>query len=154
VAEPERFRLRADAMAGMARRLNLRFALTVATVAIIVIALFSAGLRDREGGYGALTVGLGLLALLAFWSWRSRLTRFRERWGSFTVLLEPDALGRTVKGYPDVRIPRAEVASVGEAPAGIVVRARGGAAIVVPRELEGYERVRAAVKAWKTGTPT
>ena len=151
MAEPEHFRLRADAMAGMARRLNLRFALTVATVAIIVIALFSAGLRDREGGYGALTVGLGLLALLAFWSWRSRLTRFRERWSSFTVVLEPEALGRTVKGYPDVRIPRAEVTSVGEAPAGIVVRARGGAAIVVPRELEGYERVRAAVSAWKPG---
>lgn len=151
MAEAERFRLRAGAMQGMARRLNLRFALTVATVAVIVIALFMGGLRDREGGgYGALAVGLVVLAVFAFWGWRRRVTRFRERWASFTVTLEPDAIARTVQGYPDVRIPRAEVTSVGEAPAGIVVRSKG-AAVVVPRELEGYERIREVLAGWKAG---
>ncbi|MFO0581504.1 MAG: hypothetical protein U0229_04455 [Anaeromyxobacter sp.] len=147
---PETFRLRADAMQGMARRLNLRFLLTVGAVALIVVALFSAGLRDQEGGYRALAVGLVILAVFAYWGWRRRLTRFRERWASFTIVLEPDALVRTVVGYPETRIPRAEVASVGEAPAGVVVRAKGGQAIVVPRELDGYDRLRAAVASWKT----
>ncbi len=145
----ERFRLRAEAMQRMARRLNARFALTVATVALLVVGLYSAGLRDREGGYASLAVGLAVLAVLAFWSWRRRLTRFRERWASYTVVLGPAAVERTVVGYPDVRIARDEVTAVGDTPGGLVVRGRSGEAVAVPRELEGYERLRAALLAWK-----
>jgi hypothetical protein len=145
----ERFGLRGDAMHGMARRLNARFALTVATVALLVVGLFSAGLRGREGGHASLAVGLGVLAVLAFWSWRRRITRFRARWASYTVVLGPDAVERTVEGYPDVRIARADVAAVGDTPGGLVVRGRSGEAVAVPRELQGYERLREALLGWR-----
>jgi MYXO-CTERM domain-containing protein len=148
-AKRERFGLRADAMKGMARRLVLRFAFTAGAAALLVVAAFASGLRGPDGGAGPLVLGLGLLALLAFWSFRRRTARFRARWASFSVVLEEAAVSRTVEGYPEVRIERGEVASVGEAPVGLVVRARQGPALVVPRELEAYDRVRAAILAWK-----
>jgi hypothetical protein len=151
-ATGERFRLRADAMRGMSRRLAWRFALTVAAAAFVVVAAFAAGLRGRDGGASPLVLGLALLIALAAVSFRRRTARFRARWATFTVVLEDAAVARTVEGFPDVRIARADVASVGEAPAGLVVRARAGPALVVPRELEGYERVRAALLAWVPGT--
>jgi hypothetical protein len=33
---------------------------------------------------------------------------------------------------------------------GVVVRDRSGRSLLVPRELEGYERVRGLVSAWRT----
>jgi hypothetical protein len=145
----ERFGLRPEAMKGMARRLVLRFALTAGAAALLVVAAFASGLRGPDGGAGPLVLGLGLLALLAAWSFRSRTARFRARWASFRVVLEEAAVSRTVEGYPEVRIERGDVASVGEAAAGLVVRARAGPALVVPRELEAYDRVRAAILAWR-----
>ena len=50
-----------------------------------------------------------------------------------------------------VRIARADVETIGERADGIVVRARGGAALVVPRELEGYARLREALAGWAAG---
>jgi hypothetical protein len=148
-SDEERRGLRAEAMQGMARRLGLRFALTVGAAALLVVAAFASGLRGADGGAGPLVVGLALLALLASWSFRRRRARFRARWASFTVVLEETAVSRTVVGVPEVRIERGEVASVGEAPAGLVVRARAGPALVVPRELEAYDRVRAALLSWR-----
>jgi hypothetical protein len=37
---------------------------------------------------------------------------------------------------------------VEELAAGVVVRSRGGASLLVPRELEGYERARATLAEW------
>jgi hypothetical protein len=147
----ERFRLRADAMSGMSRRLVRRFALTVAAAALLVVAAFASGLRGEGGGAGPLLVGLGLLSLLALWSFRRRTARFRARWATFTVTLDDGAVARTVEGFPEVRIGRGEVASIGEAPAGLVVRSRAGPALVVPREIEQYERIRDALLRWRAG---
>jgi hypothetical protein len=53
-----------------------------------------------------------------------------------------------VDGFPPIRIARAEVVSVEERPAGVVVRSRDGASLLVPRELEGYERARDVLAGW------
>lgn len=146
---PEHFRLRADAMAALRRRLDRRFAATLLATALLVVLAFASGLRGGGlGGWGTLAVGLGLLAALAAWSYRRRIRTFRARWESFTVVLGEDAVSRSVDGHPELRIVRAEVAEVGEAPAGLVIRARTGSALVVPREIEGYERLRSALSAW------
>jgi len=149
MSDPERFRLRADAMSALRRRHDRRFAATLLAATFLVVVAFVSGLRGGGlGGWGTLLIGLGLLAALATWSYRRRVRTFRARWESFTVALGDDAVSRTVEGHPEVRIARAEVAAVGEAPAGLVVRSRGGHALVVPREIEGYDRLRSALSAW------
>jgi hypothetical protein len=55
---------------------------------------------------------------------------------------------RQVDGFAPLRIARAEVEAVGERADGLVVRGRGGVALLVPRDLEGYARLRAALAAW------
>jgi hypothetical protein len=152
----QRFRLRGDVLAESRRPLDRRFGLTVVAAAALVVLAFAAGLRGGgPGGSGTLVLGFGILLLLALWSWRRRTAAFLARWRGFEVVLEPSAIVRLAHGQPPVRIAREEVASVGEAPEGLVVRARGGAVVVAPRELEGYEALRAALAAWAPpGAPT
>jgi hypothetical protein len=94
---------------------------------------------------------MALLALLAFLTLRRRLRRLLARWSSFELTVEADAVVRAVEGFPSIRIARAEVASVEERPAGVVVRGRDGASLLVPREVERYERARDLLTSWKAG---
>jgi hypothetical protein len=56
-----------------------------------------------------------------------------------------------VEGFAPVAIARADVVGVEERPEGVVVRGRGGAAVLVPRDVEGYERARAILSGWVPG---
>jgi hypothetical protein len=143
-----RFRLRPDAAGATARRMNRRFAATVAGVVVIIIAAYAGGLRDEQRGLDVLVVPFVLLLLLAFFSYRRRMGRFRARWASFEIALAEDAITRDVQGFPVVRLRRDEIASIEEIPTGLAVRDRGGRGIVVPRDLEGYARIRAELAGW------
>jgi hypothetical protein len=110
-------------------------------------------MRDSGRGLDALVVPFALLLVLAAFSYVRRMRRFRARWASFEIALENEAIGRAVIGFPPVRIVRAEVAAIEEVGAGLAVRARDGRGIVVPRELDGYERVRDALAGWRAITP-
>ena len=65
------------------------------------------------------------------------------------IALAEDAIAREVAGFPAIRIARAEVAAIEELPAGLAVRDGNGRGLVVPRELEGYEELRAALATWR-----
>ena len=149
----ERFRLRADAMAKVAAKVNRRFALTAALAFALLVAIAAGTMRGEDGSGRALAFGLLFLFVLVVGSYVRRQGRFRARWASFEIVLEPDAIARTVDGYRPERITRAEATAVEERPAGLAVRAAGGRAVVVPRELDGYERVRAALLAWRPASP-
>lgn len=144
-----RFRLRPDASRATARRMNRRFAATFVAVVLLVLAAYAAGMRETGRGLDALVVPFALLLVLAAFSYVRRMRRFRARWTSFEIALEEDAIGRVVVGFPPVRILRADVTAIEELPAGLAVRARDGRGIVVPRELDGYERVREVLAGWR-----
>lgn len=143
------FRLHPAALARAARRTNRRFAATLAAAALLVGGLFASALRSSGEGPRALVLGYALLAVLAAVSYRRRMARFRARWTTFEIALDDDAITRTVEGFPPVRVSRAEVAAVEEGPKGLAVRDRAGHGLLAPRELDGYERLRAALEAWR-----
>lgn len=143
-----RFRLRADAMAAVAGRMSRRFAITAGMAFALLLVLAFAMLRGDDSGPRTLVFGLLLLLALVALTYRRRVRRFRARWASFEIALEPGAIARTVAGYPPVRIDRGEVTALEEHAAGVTVRG-GGKALVVPRELERYPEVRAALAAWR-----
>ncbi len=147
----ERFRFRGEVLRAAAARTRRRFAATLLVTAAIVVALWSAALRPKGAGWGTLAFSLGLLGAVAALSIARRMRRLHARWSSFEIALEGDAISRRVTGGPPLRIARADVETIGERADGIVVRARGGAALVVPRALEGYARVREALAGWGAG---
>ena len=128
--------------------MNRRFAATVVAVVLIVLAAYAAGLRDGRG-IDALAVPFAILVVLVVLSYVRRMARFRARWASFEIALGEDAIARDLAGFPKVRIARAEVDAIEEIPAGLAVRDVHGRGLVVPRELDGYEGVRAALAAWR-----
>lgn len=151
---PERFRFSEDVLRVAVSRTRRRLLATLVATGALVVAAYLAALRGRGAGPGTLAFSLGLLALLAVASFRRRMGRLHERWRSFEIALDEDGLRRDVAGFPPVAIPRAAVASVEEEAAGIVVRDRAGNGILVPRDVEGYARARAALLAWRvTATP-
>jgi hypothetical protein len=145
------FRFPEVVLGAAASRTRRRVFVSAGLVAAAAVALWAAVLRPRGSGPGAAVFSVALLLLLAFVSLRRRLRRLHARWASFEVTVWPDAVGRTVEGFPPVRIARADVASVGEVDAGVLVRDRGGNAVLVPREVEGYERARAVLAGWGGG---
>jgi hypothetical protein len=144
-----RFRLRADAMAAVAARMNRRFVLTALSAFALLVALAAGMVRGGDTGPRTLVFGLLLLLALVAVTYRRRVRRFRARWASFEITLEPEAISRTVEGHPPVTIARASVTALEEHAAGITVRGAGADALVVPRELERYEAVRTALVAWR-----
>jgi hypothetical protein len=148
MALEERFRFREDVLRAAASRTRRRILLSVVATTAAVIGVWAAALRPRGEGPGALVFALALLALLAFFSLRRRLARLHARWGSFEVTVSAERIARAVHGFPPLAIARADVVAVEERAAGLVVRGRGGASLLVPREVEGYDRARALVAAW------
>jgi hypothetical protein len=147
--EQSRHRFREDVLRGAASRTRRRLLLSVAAAAAATAGAWAALLQPRGAGLGTLAFALGLLGLLALLSLRRRLRRLIARWSSFEVTVDADSVARVVEGFPPVRIARAEVASIEERATGLVVRSRAGASLLVPREVEGYERARALLAAWK-----
>jgi hypothetical protein len=144
----QRFRFRDDVLRAAASRTRRRILVSAAAAAAAVVGVWSAVLRPRGGGRGVLAAALALLAVLALLSLRRRLRRLHARWASFEVAVGEGGVSRTVEGFAPVAIARSEVSAVEERAAGIVVRGRGGASLLAPRELEGYDRLRAALAAW------
>lgn len=144
----ERFRFGDEVLRTAASRTRRRLLVSVLATAAAAIGVWATALRPRGGGVGALVFALALLALLSFFSLRRRLGRLHARWSSFEVTLSDASISRVVEGFPPIAIPRAEVVAVEEQAAGIVVRARGGASLLVPREVGGYDRARALLAGW------
>lgn len=144
----ERFRFREEVLRAAGARTRRRLAATLGATAAVVVAVWATALRAQGAGPGTLAFSLGFLLLLAALTLARRMRRLHARWSSFEVALDGAAITRSVAGAPPVRIARADVASVGERADGIVVRARGGASLIVPRELEGYARLREALAGW------
>jgi hypothetical protein len=144
----ERFRFPPDILRSAASRTRRRLLGSAAATAGLVVALWAMVLRPRGGGPGALAFALVLLAFLVLASLRRRLRRLHARWSSVEIALRDDGIARTVDGFATIAIARAEVSGVEERPAGLVVRGAGGVALLVPREVEGYERARALLAGW------
>lgn len=151
--EPERYRFREEVLRDAARRTRRRFATTLVATGAVVTAVWSAALRPQGAGWGTLAFSLAVLLGAAAVSMRRRMRRLRARWASFEVSLDDVAIVRRVSGFPPLRIARPDVESVGERTDGLVVRGRGGVALLVPREVEGYARLRAALAAWAPAPP-
>jgi hypothetical protein len=145
----ERFRFAEPVLHAAARRLRRRLAATLVATAAVVTAVWAAALRPQGAGWGTLAFSLALLLALAALSLRRRVRRLEARWSSFAVVLDEGGVAREVAGAAPVRIARADVEAVEERAAGIVVRGRGGAALLVPRDVEGYDRAREALAAWR-----
>ena len=76
------------------------------------------------------------------------MRRLHARWESFEIAFAEGAISRQLSGVAPLRIARADVEGIGERADGLVVRGRGGALLLVPRELDGYARLREALAAW------
>jgi hypothetical protein len=149
----ERFRFREEVLHAAASRTRRRILVSAVATAAAVLGVWGAVLRPRGDGPGGLAVALALLAGLALLSLRRRLRRLHARWSSFAVAVGEGGISREVEGFPPIAIGRGEVAAVEERSAGLVVRSRGGASLLVPREVEGYERVRARLADWAPRPP-
>jgi hypothetical protein len=147
---PERFRFTEPVLHAAERRLRRRLGATLVATAAVVVAVWALALRPQGAGWGTLAFSLGLLLALAALSLRRRIRRLGARWSSFAVTLDDDGIAREVSGFPPLRVARADVEAVEEGAAGLVVRGRGGVALLVPREVEGYARLREALAAWRS----
>jgi hypothetical protein len=147
--DPERFRFREDVLRAAASRTRRRLLASFGAAAALVVALWAGVLRPEGARPATLGFALALLAGLAVLSLRRRLRRLHARWSSFVVRVEEDAVSREVSGFPPIRIARAEVAAVEERAAGVIVRDRAGRSLLVPREVDGYERVRGLLEGWR-----
>jgi hypothetical protein len=145
------YRFREEVLHAAASRTRRRLLASFAAAAAAIVGVWAAALRGQGAGPSTLAFSLALLAVLAALSLRRRLRRLHVRWSSFEVRLDAEAIAREVSGFPGVRIARADVASIAEQAAGIVVRDRAGTSLLVPREIDGYERAREALAAWGTG---
>lgn len=143
-----RYRFRDDVLRSAASRTRRRLLASFAAAAAAIVAVWAGALRGQGAGASTLAFSLALLTLLAGLSLRRRLRRLHARWSSFEVRLDADAIAREVSGFPGVRIARADVATIAEHAAGIVVRDRSGTSLLVPREIDGYDRAREALAAW------
>ena len=142
------FRLEAAAFRIEERRAHGRAAALAAATAAVVVAVWAGLLRGRGAGPGTLVLPLVLLAALAGLSHLARMRRARARWEGFRVAIGEDGITRELPGFPTLRIGRADVTAVVEDQAGISVRA-GDRALLVPRQLQGYERFREALAGWR-----
>jgi hypothetical protein len=149
----ERFRFRDDVLRSAASRTRRRILVSVLATAAAAAGVWAAALRPRGEGPGALVVALALIAILAFFSLRKRLGRLHARWSSFEVTISGAGISRAVEGFPPIAIARADVSGVEERSAGLVVRGRGGASLLVPREIDGYDRARARLAEWAAPAP-
>jgi hypothetical protein len=147
--EPQRFRFREDVLRAAASRTRRRLLVSVAAAALAIVGLWAGVLRPQGARASSLVFALVLLAMLAFFSLRRRLSRLHARWSSFEIRLDADAIAREVSGFDPIRIARVEVAAVDERAGGLVVRDRAGRSLLVPRDIEGYARVRDLVAAWR-----
>lgn len=149
----DRHRFGDHVLRAAASRARRRLALTLLATAALVLAVWATALRPQGAGVGTLAFSLGLLVALAAISLRRRMGRLHARWASFEVRIEEDAVVREVAGAAPLRIARADVTAVEERPEGLVVRARSGAALLVPREVDGYPSAREALARWSPGPP-
>lgn len=147
----ERFRFREDVLRAAAGKTRRRLGATLAAAAAGVVGFWAWFLRPQGAGAGTLAFSLAFLLALAAFSLRKRMRRLHARWGSFEVSIDESEVRREVVGAPAVRIARAEVAAVEERPEGLVVRARGGGALLVPRGLDRFARARELLAAWSSG---
>lgn len=148
-AAPERFQFRDGVLRAAASRLRRRLLLTLAATAAVVLAMYEGALRRHGAGWGTLAFALGLLLALAALTFGRRMRRLHARWSSFSLSLDDIGIERIVSGFPPMRIARADVVELEEVARGIVVRDRAGRGLLVPREIEGYERIRAALVGWR-----
>ena len=146
--EPDRYRFREEVLRTAASRTRRRLLVGLGAAIAAATAMWAGVLRPRGAGGSTLAFAVALLGILALLSLRRRLRRLVARWSSFQVTLDADAVAREVEGFPPIRIARSEVASIEERPEGVVVRSVHGAALLVPRELDGYERARDALARW------
>ncbi len=147
-SDPVVFRLRADAWPPQERRMVRRMALTFAAALIILGLLDWTMLRDEAAPGARLAVLLGCVAVIAFFLARRRVVRARALWRSFEIALDDEGVTRRVVGFPALRIGRAELSGLSEAPQGLALRA-GDRVLWAPRQLDGYDRLRDAVAAWR-----
>ena len=148
----ERFRFREDVLGAVAASVAANRRRVRRATAAIVAGVWALALRPRGSPSRTLAFSLGLLLGLAALSLGRRMQRLHARWSTFEIALDEDAIARTVSGYPPLRIARADVETVGERADGIVVRGRGGAALLVPRDLDGYAQLRETLAGW-TASP-
>lgn len=147
-APPERFRFQDGVLRAAASRLRRRLLVTLGATAAVVIAMYEGALRRHGASWATLGFALGLLLVLAALTLGRRMRRLHARWASFSVSLDVSSVERRVQGSPTVRIARADVVAVEEGARGIVVRDRDGRGLLVPREIDGYDRIRAALEEW------
>lgn len=149
----ERFRFREDVLRTAAGKTRRRLGLTLLAAATGVVAFWALALREQGSGAGTLVLSLAFLFALAAVSMRRRMRRLHARWGSFEVTIGQDAVERVVTGVAPVRIARTDVLAVEERPEGLVVEARSGAALLVPRGIEDFVRARDLLSAWVSPRP-
>ena len=147
--DPSRHRFPEGVLRSAAARTRRRLFVALLAAAAAVVFLWGAALRPRGASLGSLGFALALLGALALVSLRRRLRRLVARWSSFELTIAADAVAREVEGFAPIRIARADVESVEERAQGLLVRSRSGAALLVPRELDGYERARELLSAWR-----
>ncbi len=148
VEPAERFRFGEEVLRVSGAHARRRFLATLAAAAAVVVATYALALRRQGAGLGTLAFSLGLLLALAALTFVRRMRRMHARWASFEVALDASGVERRVGGAPPLRIERGELAAVEEGARGIAVRDRAGRALLVPRELDGYDRLRSALLGW------
>ncbi len=147
---PVRATLRRDLWPPRERRMVRRLALSLGVLVSVIVAADAAILRDEPGRWGHVVLTAALVGAIAALLGLRQVSRARARWASFRLVVSDDAIRREMDGARPLEIPRAEAVRVAEGPAGILVAARGRQ-LGVPREVDGYERVRDALAAWGTG---
>jgi hypothetical protein len=141
---PEVYRLSMEklpAAVGRARRLAA-VGVLVAVTALVAPISFALGGTTAATDLSLVLWGLGVV-LLPYVLWRTRL-RVRRRWNAFELSIGPTNMRCAARGAGRVTLPLGEIDSVTEGASGLVVRAsRSGAAIRIPRTVEGFVDVRA-----------
>jgi hypothetical protein len=121
--------------------------LLLATGFGVLVALRNTSVDSALWGV-ALAIPVLTVAQLAAMQ-RSRV-RQRRQWASYRLVVEDDAVRRTVDGYADITIARRDIARIADQDSGLVVHGPSrDDQIFIPRQLTGFHDVRLQLAAWQ-----
>jgi len=137
------------------RRIYRRYAVAVPILAVFLVAQFAFMARLHVATSDTLRIAIPVIvALLGFSLFRAaglQLKNGKSSWDSYQLTVGPNVLRRFIANLPPVEILRTEVTQIVESRAeGItVMTADRHRFLFVPKELVGFEEVRAGLSTWR-----
>jgi nitrogen fixation-related uncharacterized protein len=145
------YRLKPEGVEAILRQMKL----TMMAMIVVVFGVFVSTIWRQGGRQPEFLIIIAAALPVVGWLLVRQIKRYRKSWESFQLIVGPDFIRREQAGYPPLEIRREEVRGIFEgARSGLVVRTMQiHKMLFVPKDLEGYEELRAQLQQWRPLEP-